>query len=169
MNKKIFLLVAFVALFASASFGQFKYGGGLTLGTKIGVDDTGDDKMGIGLNIRGDYAFNDKFSIAPGFTYFFPSVPSGIDLTLWQLNADAHYTFANAGSAAIYGIGGLNYSYEKVELQGWGEDDDNEIGLDLGVGANFGKFFGEIKYDSSMANDLDGQIALTVGILFGGN
>lgn len=165
MKKKIFLTLAFAALFASASFGQLKYGGGLTLGSKVSIDDDLDEKMGFGLNIRADYAVNDKFSIAPGFTFFFPSTPSGGDLTLWQLNADAHYNFAETGNAKIYGIGGLNYSYAKIEAGAWSED-DSEIGVNLGVGANMGIFFGEIKYDTAIG---DGQIALTVGVLFGGN
>ncbi len=152
-------------MFASASFGQLKYGGGLTLGTKVSLDDDLDEKMGFGLNIRADYAINDKFSIAPGFTFFFPSVPSGGDLTLWQLNADAHYNFAETGNMKIYGIGGLNYSYWKLEAESsnWSED-DSEIGVDLGVGANMGILFGEVKYDTAFE-----QIGLTVGVLFGGN
>jgi opacity protein-like surface antigen len=167
MKKKIFLTLAFAALFASASFGQLKFGGGLTLGSKVGIDDDGDEKMGFGLNIRADYAINDKFSIAPGFTYFFPSTPSGYDLTMWQLNADAHYNFAETGNTKIYGIGGLNYSYIKAEFDwGFGEvsADDSEIGVDLGVGANMGILFGEVKYDTAYE-----QIGLTVGVLFGGN
>lgn len=164
MKKKILLVAAFAALFATTSFGQIKFGGGLTAGTKVGIDDDGEEKMGFGLNIRADYALNDKFSIAPGFTYFFPSTPSGYDLTLWQLNADAHYTFTEAGGAAIYGIGGLNYSYAKAEFDFMGvtaEADDSEVGVDLGVGANMGKFFAEVKYDTAFE-----QMALSVGILF---
>jgi len=38
---------------------------------------------------------------------------------------------------------------------------ETEIGLNLGAGANFNKFFGEVKYDTKME-----QLALTVGILF---
>lgn len=178
--KKILFVVAIMALVASSANAQFKFGGGVTMGTKMGIDDDGDEKMGFGINVRGDYYFSEKFSVAPGFTYFFPGSPDGIDLSAWQLNADAHYHFYSNESVSVYGIGGLNYSSMKAEFDltdflgefgdvlsvgGSAEETDNEIGIDLGVGANFGKFFGELKYDSAF----DGQIALSVGILFGGN
>ncbi len=145
-----------MAFISTASFAQFKFGGGLTLGSKVSIDDDLSEKMGIGLNIRGDYSFNDALSVSPGFTLFFPSAPGDVDITLWQLNADAHYNFYNADGISIYGLGGLNYRYAKVE-----DFDDSEIGLDLGVGANFNKFFGEIKYDTAFE-----QVALSVGIMF---
>ena len=179
------MLVAVMALVSMSSMAQFKFGGGLTMGTKMGIDDDGTNKMGFGINVRGDYYFSEKFSVAPGFTYFFPGTPDGIDLKAWQFNADAHYHFYSTDAIGIYGIGGLNYSHTKQEIEGLGnlgglgdlvdealglsgldgEFKDGEVGIDLGVGANFGKFFGEVKYDSAF----DGQVALTVGILFGGN
>jgi opacity protein-like surface antigen len=166
--KKILFLVAIMALVASAANAQFKYGGGLTLGTKMGMDDDGDEKMGIGINVRGDYYFSEKFSVSPGFTYFFPGTPDGYDMNAWQLNADAHYHFYSNESIGIYGLGGLNYSHVKVEIDvmpfGSAEESDGEIGIDLGAGIEFGKLFGEIKYDSAFE-----QMAFAVGILFGGN
>lgn len=157
MKRKLMFLVAVLALVSSASFAQLKYGGGLSLGTKTGgYNDSGDEKIGLGINARVDYAFNEKFSIAPNFTFWFPSAPGDVKLTYWQLNADAHYTFSGDEALSFYGIGGLNYSFVKVE--DW---DDNEIGLNLGVGAKKNKLFGELKYDTAFE-----QLALTVGILF---
>ncbi len=184
--KKVFTVIAVLALISTASFAQFKVGGGLTLGSKMGISDDGDEKMGFGVNVRGDYYFSEKFSVSPGFTYFFPGSPDGIDLSAWQVNADAHYHFVKNEGFSFYGIGGLNYSHSKYEFDssdifdGLGdeygelvdgvldmagvsaEDTDNEIGFDLGVGVNFSKFFGEVKYDTAF----DGQLAITVGILF---
>ncbi|MCG8582287.1 MAG: porin family protein [Bacteroidales bacterium] len=177
--KKILFLVAVMALVASAANAQFKYGGGITLGSKMGIDDDVSEKMGIGINVRGDYYFSEKFSVSPGFTYFFPGTPDYIDMSAWQLNADAHYHFYTNESISVYGIGGLNYSHTKWEsdltdffglddmfsVDGSAEDTDGEIGVDLGAGIEFGIFFGEVKYDSAF----DGQMALTFGVLFGGN
>lgn len=152
------LLVAILALVSSSSFAQLKYGGGLSIGTKAGgISDDLDEKLGIGINARIDYAFNEKFSIAPNFTFWFPSAPGDAKITYWQLNADVHYTFSGDEAMSFYGIGGLNYSYAKIE-----DYDDNEIGLNLGAGALLKeKFFGELKYDTAFE-----QLALTVGILF---
>ncbi|TRX62362.1 outer membrane beta-barrel protein [Carboxylicivirga sp. M1479] len=182
--KKVLLLVAVMAMVASASMAQVKFGGGLTLGTKMGLNDSYEEVAGVGLNVRATFDISEKFKIAPGFTYFFPGSPDGMDMSAWQLNADAQYHFYSNESISIYGIGGLNYSHAKVEFDAgdllddlFGEDissfipmgaataeeSDNKIGVDLGAGINFGKFYGEIKYDTAFE-----QMAFSVGILFGG-
>jgi opacity protein-like surface antigen len=74
----------------------------------------------------------------------------------------------------FYGIGGLNYSYWKVKTEEqsytvWGVTttipettaSDNEIGLDLGGGANYKQFFGELKYDTGFD-----QLTISVGMYF---
>ncbi len=157
MKRKLMFLVAIMALVSTASFGQLKYGGGVSFGTKSGgINDSGEEKFGIGINARVDYTINEKFSVAPNFTYWIASAPAGIDLTYWQLNGDVHYTFSGDEAMSFYGLAGLNYSYAKVNSV-----DDNEIGLNLGAGAKKNKLFGEVKYDTAYE-----QLALTVGILF---
>lgn len=165
MKRKLMLLVAIVALVSSSSFAQLKYGGGLSFGTEANEGD-----LGLGINARVDYSFNEKWSIAPNFTFWFP----GEDQTLWQLSADVHYTFSGDEALSFYGIGGLNYTHYKIDGgtydTGFGtislDYDDNAIGLNLGAGALLKeRFFGELKYDTA-GNTVDGQIALTVGILF---
>ena len=165
MKKRILLVVAIMALFTLSSSAQWKFGGGLALGTKMGIDDDGSDKMGFGINGRADYSINEKFSVAGGLTYFFPSAPEGMDLTAWKLAADAHYKFMDE-NFSLYGIAGLGYNYakSKIDIMGYSaEADDSEIGLDIGAGINYNKFFGEIAYNTSFE-----QIEITVGILFGG-
>ena len=164
MKKLMFLFIT-LFLMGSSAFAQIEYGGGITLGSEMGIDDDGSEKMGIGINLRGSYSLLDKLAASAGFTYFFPSTPSGMDWTVWQINADAHYTFVGAGVANIYALGGLNYTHSKVEIDAGlftGESDDGEVGLDLGIG---GKIdiggFGEIKYDTALE-----QIAITVGFMF---
>ncbi|TAJ14899.1 porin family protein [Marinilabiliaceae bacterium JC017] len=182
--KKLLTVVAVMAIFSSVSFAQFKIGGGLTMGTKMGIDDDGDEKMGVGINVRGDYYFSEKFSVSPGFTYFFPGAPDGIDLNAWQINTDAHYHFYSNDVISVYGLGGLNYSHTKTEVDvsdfvngvindidpdlgfdidfgGTAEETDGEVGFDIGAGVNFSKFFGELKYDTAFE-----QVAITVGVLF---
>ena len=162
MKKRILFIISVIALFSLSTTAQWRYGGGLTLGSKMGMDDDFSDKMGFGIHGRADYTINEKFSIAGGLTYFFPSAPSGIDLTYWKLAADAHYTFMKE-DFSLYGLAGLGYNYAKVKWEGFGSADDSEIGLDIGAGINFNKFFGEIAYNTAPE-----QIEITVGILFGG-
>jgi len=160
MKRKLMFLVAVLALVSSASFAQLKYGGGLSFGTEAK-----EGGMGLGINARVDYSLNEKFSIVPNFTFWFP----GKDQTLWQLNADVHYTFAGDEALSFYGLGGLNYTNYKFDFSDYGINvsySDNAIGLNLGVGAFLNqRFFGELKYDTA-GNTYDGQLALTVGILF---
>ena len=192
--KKVILFL-FVVLMASTASAQFKIGGGLTAGSKISMDDDGSEKMGFGVNVRGEFSLMDKLALTPGFTYFFPSTPDGYDLSLWQLNADVHFTLAGAGTpVSVYALGGLNYSHSKVEadmgdaftngmedmgddlgdfgdlFDGLGdalgdlgsyEETENEIGINLGAGVSFSKFYGEVKYDTAFE-----QVALSVGIMF---
>lgn len=177
------MIVAVMAFVASAS-AQFKFGGGVTMGTKMGMNDSFEDKAGFGINVRGVFDISEKFKVSPGITYFFPGAPDGYDLKAWQLNADAQYHFYSNESVSIYGLGGLNYSHSKVKVDvgdffedvlgedlgsmfgaaGSAEDSEGKIGIDLGAGINFGKFYGEVKYDTAFE-----QVALSVGILFGGN
>lgn len=158
MKKKIFLTLAFAALFASASFGQLKFGGGLSYGTEA---------ENVGINVRADYSINDKIAIVPGFTYFLPKD----DVTFMEFNADCHYSF----NEMFYGLGGLNYTHFKAEIPsiefmgvtvGGGDISDSAMGLNVGAGAKLGSmFFAEAKY---VLSDYD-QLVLSVGILFGGN
>ncbi len=163
--KKLLFVVVFIAMVATASNAQWKFGGGLTLGTQVSIDDDLSEKMGFGLNARADYSFNDQWSVAPGITIFFPSSPDGIDYSTWQLNGDAHYKFYSEDAFNIYGLAGLNLTFRKVDFGLLGDNTDNELGLDLGAGINFGQmFFGELKYDSAYE-----QLGITIGVLFGGN
>ncbi len=168
MMKRIILFLAVAMLTITAS-AQFKVGGGLVLGTKAGFDESG-FKMGIGVSLRGDYAINDQWAVAPDFTFFFPGSPEGIDVTFWQLNGNMHYHFYKLDEMGIYALGGLNYSSVKVDYNFdlgeygsfGGSASDGQIGVNLGGGASYNNFFGEIKYDTAFE-----QIAISVGILFG--
>ncbi len=162
--KKLFFVVL-VVMVSMVSSAQFKVGGGLAIGTKAGFDEGG-HKLGIGIDVKGDYAFNETWSLSPDFILFFPGSPEGFDVTFWQLNANAHYNFHEADGFNFYGLAGLNYSQVKVdwdmgESGTWGSS-DGEVGLNLGAGANYSQFFGELKYDTAFE-----QLTITIGILFG--
>jgi hypothetical protein len=105
--------MVFVGQAASA---QMKLGGGLVVGTDLSIDDDGSEGLAIGIGLKGLYELNESFSIAPGFTYFFPSSPEGVDLSEYVLDVDAHYNFVKKEALKVYAIGGLNYSHIDVSL-----------------------------------------------------
>ncbi len=165
MKKNIILTVVFLAAITFSANAQFSFGGGATLGTKMGVTDSGGDKIGFGLNARADYALK-LFDLSGGLTLFFPSAPEGMSMSAYQLNVDGHYSFLKKETMNVYGLAGLNYSYVKVK----GDTDfggfsisasDSKIGIDLGAGVKFGKMFVEGKYDTAFE-----QLGLTVGYMF---
>ncbi len=172
MKKVLFFVAVMLLSISTASFAQFKIGGGVTAGSKISMDNAG-EKMGFGVNVRGEFSLMDKLALTPGFTYFLPSTPDGYDLTLWQLNADVHYTLAGAGTpVSVYALGGLNYTSFKSEFDvsssgdGYsvsieGDVTENEIGINLGAGVSFSKLYGEVKYDTAFE-----QVAFSVGFMF---
>ncbi|MDL5048770.1 outer membrane beta-barrel protein [Oscillatoria amoena NRMC-F 0135] len=113
----------------------------------------------LGLGINGEFAINDKVAIAPSFIYWFPEDP----ISWWEFNANAMYYFTKSGSADFYGLAGINLFRLKAE----GFDGESEVGLNIGVGANFniGKNwepFTELKF---VLGDAD-QLGLFFGAKF---
>lgn len=170
MKKKLLLVIAVVAMLVigQQAKAQMKLGGGLVVGTKLSIDDDGSKSAAFGLAVKGLYEINSSFSIAPGFTYFFPSSPDWLDLTEYILDVDAHYNFMQKENMKIYAIGGLNYSYIDASVDMGehfsGSASDSEIGLNLGAGLRTGtdmQFFGEVKYNTAFEN-----VIASVGVLF---
>jgi opacity protein-like surface antigen len=170
MKTKILFVFAIVAmlLVGQEVSAQMKLGGSLVLGTKLSIDDDLSEGAAFGIGVKGLYELNESFSIAPGFTYFFPSSPKGIDLTEYVLDVDAHYNFVKEETLKVYGIGGLNYSYVDASIDfgefGTFSGSDSKLGLNFGVGARTGgdmQFFGDLKYNTAYEN-----INLAVGVLF---
>ncbi|BAX79793.1 outer membrane beta-barrel protein [Labilibaculum antarcticum] len=167
MKKRILFAIAIVAMLfvGQKASAQMKLGGNLVLGTKLSIDDDGSETAAFGIGVKGLYELNELFSIAPGFTYFFPSAPDGLDLNVYVLDVDAHYNFVTEETLKVYAIGGLNYSYFDASVDfGGGSISDSKVGLNLGIGARTGgdmQFFGDLKYNTAFEN-----INLAVGVLF---
>lgn len=171
--KKLFILVVLFAAAFSAS-AQLNFGLGATMGTKAAAGASG-EKVGFGANARVLYTIGD-LGISGGFTYFIPSsytietmgIKSKSTLNLYQINADAHYTFYRADKLGVYGLAGLNYSIASAKVEITPDDfgmsgsaSDGKVGVDLGAGANFGKIFLEGKYDTALKG-----VNLTLGYMF---
>src|ERR1035437_516171 len=160
MKKRIVLLVVLISSVAISTSAQLSFGAGAVLGTNAGIG-----SIGFGVNARVNYAL-EKFDLSGGVTYFIPSISSvlGITTSPGEINADAHYSFLKQDDIAVYGLGGLNLTLLTASASDGGHSIPNSavgLGLDLGVGATYKKFFAETKYDTSLA-----QLALTVGMNF---
>ncbi len=150
MKRLLGLLIFTVAVFVTQHANAQKLGVFLGYGTEV-------EELGIGVN--GEFAINDKVAIAPSLIYWFPEDP----VSWWEFNANAMYYFTKAGSADFYGLAGINLFSAKVE----GGDNNSEVGLNIGVGANFniGKNwepFTELKF---VLGDAD-QLGLFFGARF---
>ena len=137
MKKLFFIATAAVLLFASTSVNaQIKVGGGLAYGSSINS---------IGISVNGEYAINEEWDAAAGFTYFFEK-----NYVSWSaLDLDAHYTFTEIeGFGKLYGIAGLNmlffsYNIPSIDLGEYGSYDGgsstaSSAGLNLGIGTKIG-------------------------------
>ena len=162
-------IFAFLLLLAcNASFGQVKVYPGLVYGSEI-------EKPGITLG--GEFFVSERISITPDFIYYLigkesmvlPGSKIEIKTKLWELNGNMHYYFVNKPNIGFYGLGGLNYSHVGLKYKETDTDtgqvetefdvSDGEIGLNLGIGANFpvGRNFtpfAEMKYVAASTDQL---------------
>ena len=150
MQKILYtVIVLFIAVTSAVS--QVRVGGMLGYGSEV-------EQLGIGVNA--EFHINDKMSLAPNLFFYLPEKTGGVKLSYWELNADFHYYFLSADVIGLYGLGGLNLTTAKFKaddtfLNGR-EDSHSELGLNLGLGANFDLGtvipFAELKY---VAGDAD--------------
>lgn len=114
------------SLFASAQAKTAAVGLNLNYGTEI---------ESLGLGVKGSYCFTDHIRGEASFNYFFPKG----HLTMWEINANAHYLFNVADKFKVYPLVGLTYVHGH-----WSGLDVNLGGGDWGYGAPMRKANGEI-------------------------
>ena len=101
--------------------GQIRASASLAMGTEAAINDAGDSKLGMGINIGGDYFVIDKLSIAPSYTFFFKSTyGSNTDLGNAELsvksssfNIDGKYYLLDE-AVKLYGLFGISFASAKV-------------------------------------------------------
>jgi outer membrane protein X len=149
-KKQTFLAVFVMCLLAIGASAQTKIGGFIGYGSEV-------EELGLGIN--GEFGINDKLAISPSFMFWFVE-----NVNVWELNINANYYFTKAGSADLYGIGGINLLNAKAE----GADEGNsEVGVNLGIGFNFnvGKNWEPFTEAKFVLGDAD-QLALLFGLKF---
>lgn len=154
MKKVLFtlLLAAVVSFSASA---QTRVGGLLGYGSEV---------ESLALGAIGEFMIKENMGISPSFVYFFGDEY----YSLWELNGNFNYYFATEGTAQFYGLAGLNFASVNYDNDYFEGGSDSEVGLNLGVGANFTTNndkllpFAEIKY---VISDFD-QLCIFAGVKF---
>lgn len=127
---KTFVKTFFVVMILFSFSGlkaQISGGLGLVYGTNIN---------NIGISVNGNYEFNEQWSAAPSFTYFFKK-----DYLSWSiLDLDVNYQFSELENIGkLYAIGGLNMTFFKLDydlgILGYGGTvTGSDAGLNLGIG-----------------------------------
>lgn len=139
---------------ATTSHAQSSLGIGLTYGAEVEA---------VGLDGRFYYDLNKKphMRIAAGLSYYFVEDP----LSFFTIDGNFHYGIADFSGGFAYAIGGLQIAISGVK----GFDSNNDLGLNLGAGAEFKVPFGgipvEVKYVVGNAD----QLILSGGLRFSMN
>lgn len=173
MIRKFYLLAVLLLAFIGTLSAQKSKTAGvhIAFGSEI-------EQVGIGVN--GEFFVAEKVSIAPELNLFFPEkntynnggFKSTYKYSTWSVSGDVHYYFVTTDKIGFYGLAGLSLAVVR-----WStnintnppqetSDSDSELGLNLGVGANFtvpGKIipFGQLKYETHYE-----QLLLQAGIRF---
>lgn len=174
MKKAVFICVFACAMFLvlssnAQSQGDLRASVGISAGTKASLDkDSGDEKLGIGINAGVEYFFIDNLSIAPSYSYFLPTdLGSGVSFNSGSLNIDARYYF----SEMFYGMAG--YASYSNKLSGGGATVSvNEGAFNVGAGAMIAagdamNINVQLKYQSILDSDIDfNQIVAQASVVF---
>lgn len=136
--KKILLLLIICATFVGKAKAQdqegiFSVSGNLGYGTEV-------ESLGIGL--RAQYGFTSNIRGAAEYKYYI----SRNAVSMWEINADAHYVFGSRDELVFYPIAGLKFARitfdsDRIDnLPGIISDykvkvSENRIGFNLGFGS----------------------------------
>ena len=113
----------------------------------------GSQTNNIGFGVKGQYYVTDHLRGEASFDYFFKNK----GLTMWDINANAHYLINVADKFNVYplaGIGYTNWSYKyEIPNVAVSEGSDGRIAVNLGGGAEY-----ELTKDLSVNAELKYQI-----------
>ncbi|MEW7290373.1 outer membrane beta-barrel protein [Aquimarina sp. 2304DJ70-9] len=94
----------------------------------------------LGANVRLYYGPNDHFCFGPEVTFFpYQEIDNEYELTVTELNLNAHYIFELTHKLGIYPLTGLNYTIEKERLVEESDEfkEATEFGLNYGLGIHY--------------------------------
>jgi hypothetical protein len=156
--KRIFLTVItiFILLIVSNPLNaQLSVGAGLGYGSDIEE---------VGIDLRANYYFNQKFGAGTSFLYYLDGVEG---ISIRELNLNGHYLYLSNDRFSAYGLVGLNFFTIKLSNAIFGDNNKaSETGLNIGSGGFYwlnDKFglHGEARYVLGDASQLVLQIGAT--------
>jgi outer membrane immunogenic protein len=97
------------------------------------------DQLGLwGLGAYTEILLNEKMSVTPNFTQYFPKDFDNVPRrSAWELNANLNYYFVSGEVGSLYGLAGLNYTHMRLRTETAFADEvenDNNVGLNVGLG-----------------------------------
>ncbi len=141
--KKLFLVVAMVAIGFGSAFAQspIRVGGTLAYGT---------EDLNLGFGVNGVYTLNENIDIAASFTHFLgksetiPGVSmlgistpeTKISSNASILDLDGRYNFTEVADFKIYGAAGVALTFGSAEINNV-KSTDTSVGFNLGAGASY--------------------------------
>ncbi|WP_425234406.1 hypothetical protein [Ulvibacterium sp.] len=118
------------------------------------------DENLFGINARLFYGTDPTFCFGPEVTFFpYQEIDEEYELSVIDLNANAHYIVEISHKLGIYPLGGINYTIEKERLISDTDDMEevSEFGLNYGLGAHYNLhhffIFAEFKGVAGQLND----------------
>ena len=125
------LLVIGFTSFQNKATAQLAVGGGLAYGSDI---------ESAGVQVGGTYFLLEEQGIrlAADLIFFFPGEDGfGVDVNVWEFNANGHYIFNEADAFLAYALAGISLATVSVDIAGFGEASDSELGLNAGAGIEY--------------------------------
>lgn len=130
--KKILFTTLLTLAITVASHAQVRIGPFLGYGDGLGL---------WGLGAYSEIAFNEKVSVSPIFTQYFPEDLDGVPRrSVWELNTNVNYYVIRGDVAYLYGLAGLNYTNIKIRTRTAlidAVEHDGNFGVNLGAGTMF--------------------------------
>ena len=128
MNK-IISTVLITCLMATASLAQIRIGPYLGYGEGLNL---------WGIGAYSEVAFNDRVSISPQLTVYFPeNFDNNPRQSGWELNANVNYYVVRGDVGYLYGLAGANYTNVRTRTSTPSADitdKDGNIGFNFGIG-----------------------------------
>lgn len=149
LSFSIILLFSF-GISATAQ-AQWSAGGGLAYGSEVSE---------IGLQLNGVYEIDEDWRGSADFIYYFVSG----NLSISELNFNAHFVFHDEDELTAYAIGGINYLRVSSDFNGFGSASSSEIGLNIGAGLEYELDFGNLFAEAKFAISSFDQLVIASGV-----
>ena len=123
----------------------------------------------VGVNGRLYYGVNEKFCFGPEISFYpYQDIDDEYEVSIIDLNINAHYIFEITEKLGLYPLSGLNYTIERERLIEFNDNllEEKELGLNYGLGAhyNLGGLFVFLEF-KGIIGELNDEF-LTAGVLF---